>query len=217
MRKLFYLGFMVALFASCDKEDSNPIIEPIDKANYFPLEIGNYWIYEHFDLDSLGNETERNRTDSVILSRDTIINGNQYFILEGTNYPFNGGRWGIVDILRDSSGYIVNEKGQIRFSADNFSDTLASKVEVFNDDTLYTLTYQMEIVSNPVTVPAGEFEVLNFKGTVTTPQKIPRTQNPRFMDNLYSKNVGKVLQSYFYLHSPFISEKRLVRYNIVKE
>lgn len=57
----------------------------------------------------------------------------------------------------------------------------------------------MEIVSNPVSLLAGEFEVLNFKGMVTTPQQIPGTQSPRFMDNLYSKNIGKVLQSYFHL------------------
>ncbi len=67
------------------------------------------------------------------------------------------------------------------------------------------------------TIPAGEFEVLNFKGTVTTPQQISGTKNPRYLDNLYSNNVGKVLQTYFYLLSPIISEKRLVRYNINKD
>ena len=167
---------MIASFASCNKEHSNPKLDPVDKTNYFPLEIGNYWIYEHYDIDSSGIETERNRTDNVILSRDTIINGNQYFILEGTNYPFDDGNWGIVDILRDSSGYLVNEKGQIEFSADNFADTLNSKPGVFNNDTLYTLTYQMEKVSDPVTVPAGEFEVLNFKGPLTT-YRLPTTDH----------------------------------------
>ena len=217
MRNLFYLGLVIILFTSCEKDDSPTINYSAEETDYLPLGIGNYWIYKHYDIDSLGNETERDIIDSVIINRDTIINNNQYFILEGTNYPFSGSAWGVKDILRDSSGYIVDEKGQIRFSVDNFSDTLDSKVGVFNDDTLYTLTYQMEIVTNPVTIPAGEFEVLNFKGTITTPQQIPGTKNPRFLDNLYSNNVGKVLETYFYLHSPIISEKRLIRYHIVKE
>lgn len=66
MRKLIYLGLLVALFTSCDKDNSTPIIDSADKANYFPLQIGNYWVYEHYDIDSLGNETIKNRTDSVI-------------------------------------------------------------------------------------------------------------------------------------------------------
>lgn len=217
MRNLFYLGLVIILFASCEKDDSPTINDSVEKTDYLPLEIGNYWIYKHYDIDSLGNESEKDRIDTVKINRDTIINNYQYFILEETNYPYSGTAWGIKDILRDSSGYIVNEKGQIRFSVNNFSDTLASKVEVFNDDTLCMLTYQMEKVTKPVTVGAGEFEVLNFKGTVTTPQQISGTKNPRYLNNLYSNNVGKVLETYFFLRSPIISEKRLVRYNVIKE
>ena len=210
MRKLLFLVLVITFFASCKKNDS------VNKSEYLPLDSGTYWVYVHYDIDSLGNEIEKDRIDSVIISRDTIINNLQYFVLEGTNYPNNGISWGVLDILRDSSGYIVNDKGEIRFSEDNFSNILASKTEVLNEDTLYTLTYQMEILSDPINVPAGDFEVLNFKGTVTTPQQIIGVENPRFLNNLYSNNVGKVLQSYFYIHSPIISEKRLVRYNVEK-
>jgi hypothetical protein len=216
MRKLFFLGLILTLLASCDKDDSNSIIDPVETKDYFPLKIGNYWIYKHYDIDSIGNVTERNRTDSVIISRDSIINSNQYFILEGTNYPFNS-KWGIVDILRDSSGYLVNEKGKIKFSVDNFTDTLVSKVELHEGDTIYSLTFRMEKLTNPITVPAGEFEVLNFKGTVKTPLQIPGTKNPRYMNNLFAENVGKVLETYFYLGGPLISEKRLVRYKVETE
>jgi hypothetical protein len=214
MRNLFYLGLVVLLITSCNKEESNLIINPVDKANYFPLKVGNYWIYEHYDIDSLGNETYKNKTDSIILIRDTIIKGNQYFVLEGTNYQFNGGNWGIVDILRDSSGYIVNEKGQIKFSLDNFNDTLTSKIEVINNDTLYIVTFKMEKTINKVVVPAGEFEVLNFKGTVLTFNPNQGIMNPRYLNNYFADNVGKILETYFYLSSPIKSEKRLVRYKI---
>lgn len=217
MRKLIYLGLLVALFTSCDKDNSTPIIDSADKANYFPLQIGNYWVYEHYDIDSLGNETIKNRTDSVIISRDTIVNGNQYYILEGTNYPFDGGSWGIVDILRDSSGCVVNEKGQVKFSANNFTDVLASKTEIENEDTLYVLTYRMEKITNQVDVPVGEFEALNYKGTVITYNPSLNVKNPRYLNNYFADNVGKILETYFYLNSPIISEKRLIRYKINNE
>jgi len=216
MSKLFYLGLVIILLASCKKDDSSVQNIPVEKNSYFPLKIGNYWIYKHYDIDQLGNETEMDRTDSVLITRDTIIDSKQYFVLEGKDYPYNK-NWGILDCLRDSSGYIVNEKGQIKFSSGNFSDTLASKVDVMNGDTLYALTYKMERVTNLVTVPAGEFDVLNFKGTVTTPQQYRGIDNPRFIDNLYAENVGKVLQTYFYLLEPIIHEKRLVNYNIETE
>jgi hypothetical protein len=217
MRKLFYLGFVIILFASCEKDDSNSINDSVEKTNYFPLGIGNYWIYKHYDIDSLGNETERDRIDSVIINRDTIINNNQYFILEGTNYPFNGESWGIVDILRDSSGYVVNEKGKIKFSSENFTDTLASEIEVINEDTLYILTYRMEKLTNHAVVPAGEFEALNYKGTVITSNPSQGVKNPRYMNNYFANNVGKILETYFFLSSPIIGERRLVRYKIKDE
>ena len=217
MRKLFFLGLMIVFFVSCEKNNSDSNNNTLEKSDYFPLKTGNYWIYKHYDIDSTGNETERDRTDSMIISRDTIINNYKYYILEGTNYPFNGGEWGIIDILRDSGSYVVNVEGMIKFSSDNFTDTLVSKSEVFNNDTLYTLTYKMEKLTNSASVPAGEFEVLNFKGTVTTPFEISGIKNPRYLNNLYSNRVGKILETYFYIQSSVISEKRLERYNIEKE
>jgi hypothetical protein len=88
----------------------------------------------------------------------------------GTNYPFNSGRAGILDILRDSAGYIVNS--------------------------------------------TGVFNVLNYKGTVVTTRDLPGISNPRYINNLYASEVGKVLETYFFLNSPRVSEKRLVRYHI---
>ena len=120
----------------------------------------------------------------------------------------------MIDLLRDSAGYIVTAAGDIRFASDNYSDVLAEKTEVFKGDTLFTLTYKMESVDYSLTVPAGTFEVQNFKGTVFSYMEKPKIENPRYLNNLYAKGVGKVLQSYFYLSSPVISEKRLVRYHI---
>lgn len=214
MRKLLFLLSMITLLVSCDKEDSNSISDPIKPKNYFPLNIGNYWVYKNYEIDTLGNEKERNIADSIVITRDTIINSNQYFILEGNLFSNYSNTLRVQDILRDSSGYIVNRKGQIWFSTDNFTDTLISEVVPSNNDTLYTISYKMEKPTQQVSAPAGVFEVLNYKGTVTTPKKIPRIKNPRYMNNFYANNVGKVLASYFYSSSPNTIERRLVRYHI---
>jgi hypothetical protein len=122
-----------------------------------------------------------------------------------------------MGVLRDSSGYIVNEKGQVRFSANNFTDTLVTDVNTRGSDTVYVLTYQMETMDDPVNVPAGSFEVLNFRGTLTVGGQDPDVENPRFLDNLYSENVGKLLESYYFLSGSVRYEKRLVRYNVEGE
>jgi len=212
MRKLFVLGIAIAILTSCQKEDDSGE----SRINYTPLEIGNYWIYQHYSIDSIGNETETTMIDSVVITKDTIINGNKYFILEGTNKPLNGGKWVVIDILRDSLGYLINNKGQIQFAENNFSDTLAKRVMVnnHNGDTIYTLTYKMEKPNNSVTIPAGTFDVLNYKGTVITVYDIPGVKNPRYINKFYSDKVGKILDTYFYIHGPLIYEKRLLRYYI---
>ena len=85
------------------------------------------------------------------------------------------------------------------------------------EDTLYSLTYMMETVDYSLTVPAGSFEVLNFKGTAISYQDLSEIENPRYLNNFYALGVGKVLKTYFYFHSPVISEKRLIRYHINNE
>lgn len=214
---MVYLGLMVSLLLSCKKENSNLANNTEKEFNYMPLQIGNYWVYKNYDIDSVGNETDLNKIDSVIIKRDTIINTKQYFVLEGTNYPFRNGKWGIIEIIRDSAGCIIDHNGKVKFSPNNFADTLASKIDTLYGDTLDIQTYRMEKITNLVTVPAGEFSVLNFKGTVVTPLKNPGIQNPRYLNNLYANHVGRVLETYFFLSSPIISEKRLYKYHVLKE
>jgi len=210
MRKLVFPLLFVLLLASCKKEDS---LAPVSSqtTEYFPLEIGNYWVYEHYDINPSGNESKKDLVDSIVISRDTTINGHQYFIYEGISHPSHP-NWGIINILRDSSGYIVNNNGQIHF-AQNFTDVLYTKAEVTGGDTLFTLSYKVEEVPNTVLVPAGEFEVLNYKGTLKE-LKLTSGFTDRHVDNFYAKDIGKILESYFYFSSPVVTEKRLVRYRV---
>jgi len=125
--------------------------------------------------------------------------------------------WGIVDLLRDSSGYIVNAQGIIKFSKDNFSSILASKTEVIEGDTLYTLSYRMEDPDSVLTVPAGSFGVLKYKGTLKTAMNLPGIPNPRYLNTFYADNVGRIIDTYFYLNTSTVSERRLIRYKVDME
>lgn len=49
----------------------------------------NYWVCQLYGIYSLGNETDMNKTECVIIKRDAIINNKQYLVLQGTNFPYN--------------------------------------------------------------------------------------------------------------------------------
>lgn len=217
MRKLFLFSAMILLTLSCENKDpdsgiENPSLKP--DHSYFPLTIGSFWIYQNLTIDPDGMETLREGADSIVISKDTIINNRLYYVFEGSNYPFNGGEWGIVDILRDSMGYIVNPHGDIKLSFENFTDTLHVKTENHQDQLLYTLSFKMEQEDVHVGVPAGSFQVINYKGTLISAREIKGVPNPRYLNNYFASGVGNVLKTYYYLSSPNAIEKRLIRYHI---
>ena len=79
MKNLVSLVFLTLVFLSCQKNVKNDLEVIID--NYLPLEIGNYWIYNVYKTDSLGNEIASDIYDSVVVVQTEWINGNEYFLL----------------------------------------------------------------------------------------------------------------------------------------
>ena len=84
-----YIAFIfgtLLLINSCSETTSTN-----DVKNYFPNAVGNYWVYESFTLDTLGNRVESTRTiDSIAITGTTSIflgrNSDIY-----TTYPLSGG------------------------------------------------------------------------------------------------------------------------------
>lgn len=210
MRKLIAFAVLIPLVFSCKKENTE--IDPPNEETYMPLEVGNYWVYKHFEIDESGNETEKDIVDSVFITEDSIINGYFYYVFEGISDLGHCEMDG--KILRDSSGYLVDTSGTILFAESNFTDILESHIGIINEDTIYYANYKMERLNNPITVHAGTFDVLNYKGTVTIPEEIPGVVYPRYINNYFAKKVGKVLSSYFFIHNPKVYERRLIRYHI---
>lgn len=203
------------LFSGCKKDENKETKPEPEILVYFPLNHGSYWVYEHYKIDADGEESMLNRTDSAVIQRDSIVNGIKYAVLEG-NGPF-GNEWRIMDLLRDSSGIVINQKGVTLFQPGNFSDTLSMEAILVPNtaDTIYTIHLQMQPTPTQVTVPAGTFDVINSNRVFTTYRmSSPDGLNPRDMPNLYSKDIGLVFTTYFYASSLVTNERRLTRYNI---
>lgn len=209
-----------SLVISCKKEDDSVSKISSKTSSYYPLTVGSYWIYGHYDIDTLGNETALPEFDSVTISGILNIRGHAYHVFTGTEYPY-GPTNTMRDLraVRDSSGYIVDTNGRILFSDRDFSDSLHVNYEVIsNNDTLHTDVFQMRSVSTPVSVPAGTFsQVLNYHGShrmylITLPPFVP---NPRDYSFYYAKGVGKILNTYFWAKQAGYSERRLLRYRVI--
>ena len=209
------LAILLIFISSCKKDEDvicPPTPEPL---NYMPLAIGNYWIYETYRVDTNGVETNLNYHDSIVITRDTMINNETFYVVEGTYRPFHS-QWGVIRIIKNDNGNLINHLGDTILPATNFTDLYREHYEITgNNDTLFHRSFRMFDHTYDVTVPAGTFPIVDFMGTYTMFQNIPNTPNPRLVHNYYAENVGKVKETYFYMSSPSIHEIRLTNYLVV--
>lgn len=212
---LMIVALMFAFFSCSEKDDdtgSTQLVTP--EAGYIPFYPGNYWVYDQYKIDTLGNETLLNTYDSVFISGIEVVNGIQYFVFEST-WMSGPDLTDTLYLLRDSAGYYVDPTGWIHFTDQNFTDTLETYSMVTpNGDTLYDSWYKMLEEPQIISVPAGEFEALNYQGTIYThvpSQGVPYT---RYKDRYFTNDIGIVFDTYFYLGSPLRMERRLKHYYI---
>ncbi len=207
---ILILGVIISMY-SCEKSDkpektANPVSE------YLPMTVGNYWVYQVFDINSGGNEFQTSIMDSTIITKDTLINDLKYFrfdFYENSIHPV------ATIYFRDSLKNLVNSAGEILFSENNFTDILLRKSEILQEDTIYSMTCSMEKIGLEVSVPAGVFNnILNYKGTVVCNPKYTTIENPRYTNKYYARGTGPIFQSQIYVSGGGVREKRLVRYHI---
>ena len=213
MRNVLYISVAILAFASCKKEDEvqpKPTVPQASKS-YMPLEVGNYWVYETNNVDEFGVKTYMGQ-DSISISKDTTINGNKFYIMEGT---FLGSSAAIRTILKDSAGYLVDPTGIFHLSSYNFQDTIYRNVELGGiKDTLYTVVGHMEKVPNPIQVPAGIFQdVIVNKHTYTFIHP-SFSRGSRSTYTYYSNKIGKIKGVKWFAKQPSTIETELIRYHV---
>ncbi len=213
MKQTLIFSLAMLLLFSCKKDDNplEPQPNPEEPAFNLALEIGNYWVYEHYRIDSGNIEVPVNRMDCTWVDRDTTINSFRYAIFENKGNFLGVGN---KQIMRDSAGYLVNLSGEIFFSSTNFSDTLYRSITYFPDETiLYVLSAKMEKPDQLVEVDAGSFEALNFKTTIAFTQDLGGGST-QYLNAYYADSIGVVMDTYRFASSSSYYERRLVDYNV---
>jgi hypothetical protein len=89
MSKIIFIAFLIGLMSmlACKKDQKtsqNPSTNPILVADYFPMAIGNYWVYENH-VNTNGAVEVINENDSIVIIGDTLINDKNYLFLNHTN------------------------------------------------------------------------------------------------------------------------------------
>ena len=209
MRKTAFLLLISIILFSCRKDAAVP--EAVNNGGtgtsvvpFVPLTVGSFWVYQYLIIDTLGNETITN-VDTMRITKDSIINGKSYAFIKGSYQIYCPMCY---SFRRDSSGYLVCERGTIFFSSTNFKDTL----HVFNSPGIFVY-YKMTHKDSSVTVPSGIFPTSDYQGSYYFPPSYPY-DNPRQDGTLYSYGVGIVKNYDFYGYSKYTIESRLVSYYI---
>ncbi len=208
--KRLILVILISLiaFQSC-KEKNNP--DPEDTVlDYFPLKVGNYWVYERSSCDSTWTVCTTLSQDTCQITKDTIINDKLYYKLEGNNILGND----TPIFLRDSGDYLVNSLGYIQLSIDEINSVLYEEyiINTPQTDTLYYIIREMIGHPNYVIVPAGTFNCIDNRTTLfRVKEGINEGVNAH---NYYSKNVGRVYENVLFASSLSGIKSELVYYNI---
>jgi hypothetical protein len=217
-KNVLLLFVLSTFFLSCKKEndddDTTPTPASASYPDYSQLHVGNYWIYERFDIDSAGgNETATGELDSCYIEKDTVVNGNIYYKFRR---PSSSSVWDITEYLRDSLSYTVDLNGRIVFSSQDYWSIFFDYYSIINGtDTIYHKVQQMADINGTTVVPAGTFTTLNSKSTYYMYGSWAATGAERPIHKKYAQNIGLVLESLpFFASSAAYSERRLVRYHL---
>jgi hypothetical protein len=215
MKKTLWMlsGLLISsCIISCKKDDDDNGTTPV--ADYTPMAVGDYWIYEHYRVDSLGNATPLGTTDSTYIEKDTVINSSVYYKMISPGLPGENR----VYLLRDSSHYLVSHTGEILFSSQNFTDTLNEYyivLQVTAPDTVARVIKKMADRNVDVTTPAGTFTTSNYQAKFLMYPNWSVMGNTRYVNARYAPGVGLVKESLsFFVSSPYTEEKRLLRYHL---
>jgi hypothetical protein len=183
---ILVLTLLIA-FAGCKKEKPQPPIQSFP--DYAKLSPGNYWIYQRFNVEPNGSETALNEYDSAYVEKDTMIRGFTYhkYVTRYVDYSY-------PSYLRDSLHYLVDEKGQIQFSSEDFSTVFQkhTRLDGNTKDTMYTFEMQMKNKDAVVNTPAGSFVTSDYCTTFNLYPPYDEHAKTMTQHRRYAKDIGIV-------------------------
>jgi hypothetical protein len=162
-------------------------------------------VYQYLNVDTLGNEVITG-TDTVRIVGDSVINGKTYACFKGGLY-FNCP--GCSFFRRDSSGYIIDQNGDIFFSETNYTDTLRVHDYLPASITYFKMTHHDSVI----TIPSGTFTISDFEAITYHDSTYPWV-DPRSSHNMYASGIGLIKVIDYYTLSSDNIEIRLIAYHI---
>ena len=213
MKRSILLIFVLTLvFASCEKDNTEQTPQAPQESvlDYFPLQVGNYWVYERSGCDSTWTDCTVISTDTCIIVGDMIFGDFIYYNIVGVNpvgQPTS-------EFIRDSLDYIIDNYGNIYFSNSDFENKLNEEFVTNGDgDTIFHWYYQMQKELYNIEVPNGNFDCMDNK--MSFYRKVDDFEKELNTHQLYSKNVGPVFKQSMFAHSGSGFKQELVDYRII--
>jgi hypothetical protein len=208
MKRLVVAAFAsLFIFFSCSKQDNDPPKEEqTTVTDYFPLNVGNYWVYQRSVCDSGEVNCEMQAIDSCYIDKDTLINGKTYF-------KYNSDGPGEQTMyMRDSGDYIVELSGEIIFTQTDSANIFNQQaIDNYEGDTIYHWYYQLT-ASNDVIVPAGSFDCLDMRGHFFRLQDDFKIDHN--MHNCYAPKVGLIRKTGVFASNLTVIKSELIGYHI---
>lgn len=201
---LFTIAISISL-VSCKKGNDGQNIQNKSVLEYYPLKVGNYWVYQTSNCDSTWTNCDSVRMDTNYVSKDTLIDGLQYYKIAGKKLINSSPVY-----LRDSLNYIVDYGGNVKFSDNDFQNIFHENYIIQNNDTLFHYYYKMQEDPTTFAVPMGNFSCLDFRLSL-----FRRTEsfNHEFTGHsAYSKGVGLVYESILFATTTSGMKRELVSY-----
>jgi len=178
---LVLLIAIVSVNYSCKKQEDVSIDKVEEgEVSFSPMSVGNYWVYEVYSVDKQGNTTYSGM-DSTYISKTTTVNGNSYFEYRTSSSV------AFKQLLRDSSNYLVDDKGE-KFFHPSTKDTLKNDKLVVAGNLLSHTYRLMHIPNKKISCAAGDFDALESRLTVVYP--FFSTENNS--SNYYSAGIGLI-------------------------
>jgi hypothetical protein len=221
MKPVSILFFVILsiIFFSCkkDKDDdnnnnnnNNPVV---DLSDYYPLAVGNYWVYQWYDIDSNGIATPSLTgisVDTFSVIDDTLINGISFYVFEMKQHKFFNS---YNQYLRDSSNHLIDNFGTKFFSAINFSDTFS-----FSHNSQTGITEIRKMISDTfnVNTPIGNYKGLSCRTAHHHNNPVNGCNgNIQNFDRIFSYGIGMVVDNiYFASTCKYRFERRLIAYHL---
>jgi hypothetical protein len=183
---LFAILSFASLFITCKKDSQDETQADPVVTDYYPLKVGDYWIYKQTLYDSSGTVLNSTMTDDTIMvTKDTTINSKVYHKLAEHNFLGNASV--SYSNVRDSADCIVKDDGKILFSIKS-PGMICSQIST--PDTLTYANYYYNSTAVSISVPGGTYDCVEYYGEVY--RKTENYSNKYIVSKFCSKNIGPV-------------------------